>query len=187
MKRPFRKPLVIMTPKSLLRHPMAKSAADEFIASAHFKRILSDRKDIADDKVRRLVLCSGKVAYDLMETREKERLDDVSIVRLEQLYPFPGEPLALRLRQMTNLEEVVWCQEEPRNNGAWFFVASRIELALSASGHDGMRPQYAGRDRAASPATGLASRHVEQQQALVAEALGLNDGAPKRAAAKRKG
>jgi len=173
MKRPFRKPLVIMTPKSLLRHPMAKSSAEEFTAASHFKRILSDRKDIPDDKVRRLVLCSGKVAYDLMDAREKERLEDVSIIRLEQLYPFPGEPLAARLKRMTGLEEVVWCQEEPRNNGAWFFVASRIEIALSDAGHTGMRPQYAGRNRAASPATGLASRHSEQQQALVAEALGL--------------
>src|SRR6187551_1816141 len=173
MKRQFRKPLVIMTPKSLLRHPMAKSSADEFVAASHFKRILSDRKEIDDGEVRRLVLCSGKVAYDLMEAREKERLEDVSIVRLEQLYPFPGEPLAARLRRMTSLEEVVWCQEEPRNTGAWFFVASRIEIALDDAGHTGMRPQYAGRDRAASPATGLASRHAEQQQALVADALGL--------------
>jgi 2-oxoglutarate dehydrogenase E1 component len=176
MKRPFRKPLVIMTPKSLLRHPMAKSGAEEFTAKSHFKRILSDRKEIADDKVRRLVLCSGKVAYDLMETREKERLEDVSIVRLEQLYPFPGEPLTARLKKMTNLEEVIWCQEEPRNNGAWFFVASRIETALTEAGHAGMRPQYTGRNRAASPATGLASRHAEQQAALVAEALGLAKG-----------
>jgi len=187
MLRPFRKPLVIMTPKSLLRHPMAKSSADEFTAASHFKRILSDRKEIADDKVRRLILCSGKVAYDLMEARDKERLEDVSIVRLEQLYPFPGEPLALRLRRMTNLREVVWCQEEPRNNGAWFFVASRIELTLAAARHDGMRPIYTGRDRAASPATGLASRHAEQQQALVMEALGLGEAAPTRRAAKRKG
>jgi len=184
MLRPFRKPLVIMTPKSLLRHPMAKSSAAEFTATSHFKRILSDRKDIADDQVRRLVLCSGKVAYDLMEQREKERLEGVSIVRLEQLYPFPGEPLAARLKRMTNLEEVIWCQEEPRNNGAWFFVASRIEIALNDAGHTGMRPQYAGRDRAASPATGLASRHAEQQQALVAEALGLSDG---KRADKKKG
>jgi len=173
MLRPFRKPLVIMTPKSLLRHPMAKSGVEEFTASAHFKRILSDRKDIADDKIRRLVLCSGKVAYDLMEARDKERLEGVSVVRLEQLYPFPGEPLAIRLARMTGLKEVVWCQEEPRNNGAWFFVASRIEAALADAGHKGMRPQYVGRDRAASPATGLASKHLAQQQALVAEALGL--------------
>src|SRR5690554_1373120 len=173
MLRPFRKPLIIMTPKSLLRHPMAKSSAEEFTANSHFKRILSDRTEIADDKIRRLVLCSGKVVYDLFEAREKEGLDDVSIVRLEQLYPFPGEPLAIRLARMTNLQEVVWCQEEPKNNGAWFFVENRIEAALRDSGHHGMRPSYAGRDPAASPATGLASRHKEQQEALVAEALGL--------------
>jgi 2-oxoglutarate dehydrogenase E1 component len=173
MMRPFRKPLVIMTPKSLLRHPMAKSSADEFINTSHFKRILSDRKEIADDKVRRLVLCSGKVAYDLMEAREQERLEDVSIVRLEQLYPFPGEPLAARLEKMTGLEEVIWCQEEPKNNGAWFFVESQIEAALTAAGHEGKRASYAGRDAAASPATGLASRHKQQQEALVAAALGI--------------
>jgi 2-oxoglutarate dehydrogenase E1 component len=173
MLRPFRKPLVIMTPKSLLRHPLAKSSADEFIATSHFKRILSDRIEIPDDKVRRLVLCSGKVALDLFEAREKEGIEDISIVRLEQLYPFPGEPLAVRLKRMTNLKEVIWCQEEPRNNGAWFFVASRIETALIDAGHTAMRPQYTGRDRSASPATGLASRHKEQQEALVAAALGL--------------
>ncbi|HTM96716.1 MAG TPA: 2-oxoglutarate dehydrogenase E1 component [Croceibacterium sp.] len=174
MLRPFRKPLIIMTPKSLLRHPMAKSAASEFIAESHFKRILSDRMEIADDKVRRLVLCSGKVAYDLMERREAEGIEDVSIVRLEQLYPFPDEPLAARLKRMTNLEEVIWCQEEARNNGAWFFVEGRIERALTEAGHDGMRPGYAGRDAAASPATGFAARHKMQQEALVELALGLN-------------
>jgi 2-oxoglutarate dehydrogenase E1 component len=172
MLRPFRKPLVIMTPKSLLRHPLAKSSADKFIGS-HFMRILSDKKEIADAKVRRLVLCSGKVAYDLMERRDEEGLDDVSIVRLEQLYPFPGEPLAVRLERMTGLEEVIWCQEEPKNNGAWFFVESQIEAALTEAGHKGMRPGYAGREVAASPATGLASKHIEQQAALVADALGL--------------
>src|SRR5690606_14025862 len=173
MKRPFRKPLVIMTPKSLLRHPMAKSSAEEFTARSHFKRILSDRVEIASDKIRRLVLCSGKVAYDLMEAREEAKLEDVSIVRLEQLYPFPGEPLAVRLKAMTNLQDVVWCQEEPRNNGAWFFVESKIEAALTEAGYRSMRPSYAGREPAASPATGLASRHKEQQEALVAQALGL--------------
>jgi 2-oxoglutarate dehydrogenase E1 component len=184
MLRPFRKPLIIMTPKSLLRHPMAKSSVGEFTAASHFKRILSDRTEIADDKVRRLVLCTGKVAYDLIERRDSEGLDDLSIVRLEQLYPFPGEPLAARLKRMTNLEEVVWCQEEGRNNGAWSFVASRIEIALTASGHDGMRPQYAGREPAASPATGFAARHKMQQEALVGLALGL-DGNEARKRLKR--
>ncbi|MFC3096794.1 2-oxoglutarate dehydrogenase E1 component [Alteraurantiacibacter palmitatis] len=173
MLRPFRKPLIIMTPKSLLRHPMAKSDAIRFSDESHFKRILSDKTEIADTKVRRLVLCSGKVAYDLMEKRDAAKLGDVSIVRLEQLYPFPGEPLAVRLKRMTNLQEVVWCQEEPKNNGAWFFVESRIEDALIAAGHKGMRPRYAGREAAASPATGFAARHLAQQEALVADALGI--------------
>ncbi len=174
MLRPFRKPLVIMTPKSLLRHPLAKSDAQYFMGDSHFMRILSDKTDIPDKKVKRLVLCSGKVAYDLMEKRDEEGIDDVSIVRLEQLYPFPGEPLAVRLKRMTNLQEVVWCQEEPKNNGAWFFVESRIEDALTAAGHKGMRPSYAGREPAASPATGFAARHQAQQQSLVSVALGLS-------------
>ncbi|RPF70696.1 2-oxoglutarate dehydrogenase E1 component [Aurantiacibacter spongiae] len=174
MLRPFRKPLIIMSPKSLLRHPMAKSPASDFTGETHFKRILSDPVDVADDKVRRLVLCSGKVAYDLMEKREDEQVDDVSIVRIEQLYPFPGDPLAVRLARMSNLEEVIWCQEEPQNMGAWFFVESRIEKALTAAGHEGMRPRYAGREDAASPATGFASRHQAQQEALVSVALGLS-------------
>lgn len=176
MKRSFRKPLIIMTPKSLLRHPMAKSSADEFLGESHFRRIVSDTTEIADEKIHRLVLCSGKVAYDLIEKRDEEGLDDVSIVRIEQLYPFPGEALALRLGRMTNLKEVIWCQEEPKNNGAWFFVESKIEETLASAGHQGMRPRYAGREVAASPATGLAKRHEEQQRCLVSMALGLNDG-----------
>ena len=175
MLRPFRKPLVIMSPKSLLRHPQAKSGAEGFVGDSHFMRLLSDRAEIEDEKVRRLVLCSGKVAYDLMEKRDEEGVDDVSIVRVEQLYPFPGEPLAVRMKRMTNLEEVVWCQEEPHNNGAWFFVQNRIEDALTAAGHTGMRPRYAGREEAASPATGFAKRHQAQQEALVSVALGLSE------------
>ena len=141
-------------------------------------RILSDTNAPDDKKVRRLVLCSGKVAYDLIEARDAAGLDDVSIVRLEQLYPFPGEPLALRLERMTALQEVVWCQEEPRNNGAWFFVGVQIETALEAAGRDVGRVRYAGRDASASPATGLAARHKAQQEALVADALGLDTGNP---------
>ncbi len=176
MLRPFRKPLVIMTPKSLLRHPLAKSVAGEFTGDNHFMRIKSDMKEIADDKVRRLVLCSGKVAYDLMQRRDEAELEDVSIVRLEQLYPFPGEPLAARIGRMANLETIVWCQEEPRNNGAWFFVDRLIEDAARDAGKAGLRPCYAGREAAASPATGYASRHKAQQEALVNAALGLDAG-----------
>ncbi|MDY7098657.1 MAG: 2-oxoglutarate dehydrogenase E1 component [Pseudomonadota bacterium] len=177
MLRPFRKPLVIMTPKSLLRHPMAKSSRDEFLGDWQFKRIKSDTAiepdTDADRKTTRLVLCSGKVAYDLIEERDAKGLDHVQILRIEQLYPFPGDPLALRMSRMKNLEDVVWCQEEPKNNGSWFFVQNQIEDSLTNGGHEGMRPQYAGRDAAASPATGLASRHKAQQEKLVAEALGL--------------
>ncbi|MHA7818691.1 MAG: 2-oxoglutarate dehydrogenase E1 component [Erythrobacter sp.] len=174
MLRTFRKPLVIMSPKSLLRHPLAKSPREEFQGKHHFMRIKSDITEIADDKVKRLVLCSGKVYYDLHEKREAEKLKDVSIVRIEQLYPFPGQPLAVRMKRMKNLKEVIWCQEEPKNNGAWFFVQNLIEDSLTEAGHKGMRPSYAGRDAAASPATGLAKRHVEQQERLVADALGLS-------------
>jgi len=174
MHRDFRKPLIIMTPKSLLRHPLAKSSADEFMGDHHFMRIKSDLTDIADKKVKRLVLCSGKFAYDLMQKRDEEGLEDVSIIRIEQLYPFPGDALAVRLKRMKNLEDVVWCQEEPKNNGSWFFVDRLIEQSLSDAGHPGLRPIYAGRDASASPATGLAKRHQEQQEALIAEALGLN-------------
>ncbi len=178
MLRSFRKPLVIMTPKSLLRHPMAKSDAAEFMGDHHFMRIKSDTKTIPDEKVKRLVLCSGKVAYDLLQRRDETELEDVSIVRIEQLYPFPGEPLAKRLSRMTNLEQIVWCQEEPKNNGAWFFVDRLIEEAAEAAGKSGMRPCYAGREVAALPATGYASRHQVQQEALVNIALGLNGTAP---------
>ena len=178
MHRPFRKPLVIMTPKSLLRHAMAKSPAEDFIGEGHFMRILSDTAAPADKAIKRLVLCSGKVAYDLMQARDEAGLKDVSIVRLEQLFPFPGEPLAKRLSRMSNLEEIVWCQEEPRNNGAWAFVYLLIIEALKAAGREVGPPIYAGREASASPATGLAKRHKQQQETLVGEALGIAPSLP---------
>ena len=174
MHRPFRKPLIIMTPKSLLRHPMAKSAASDFVGSGHFMRILSDPTPPADGETKRLVLCSGKVAYDLIEARNAAGITDTQIVRLEQLYPFPGEPLKVRLEAMTALEEVVWCQEEPRNNGAWSFVEPLVEETLKAAKAKVHRARYAGRAASASPATGLAKRHASEQAALVGNALGLS-------------
>jgi 2-oxoglutarate dehydrogenase E1 component len=174
MHRPFRKPLIIMTPKSLLRHPMAKSAASDFIGEGHFMRILSDPAPPADAKVKRLVLCSGKVAYDLIEARDAAELCDTAILRLEQLYPFPGEPLATRLARMKGLEDVVWCQEEPRNNGGWSFVDPFLEDTLKAAKCRVGRARYAGRQSSASPATGLAKRHANEQAALVADTLGLS-------------
>jgi 2-oxoglutarate dehydrogenase E1 component len=174
MRRPFRKPLIIMTPKSLLRHPLAKSERVDFIGESHFRRLMSDRTPPADADVRRLVLCSGKVGYDLMEARDSADLTDTTIVRMEQLYPFPGEPLAVRLGRLTGLEEVVWCQEEPRNNGAWTFIAPLIEETIERINPALGRVRYAGRAASASPATGLAKRHEAEQAALVADALGLS-------------
>ena len=174
MHRTFRKPLVIMTPKSLLRHKRAVSVAEDFLGDSHFMRILSDPTPPADEAVKRLVLCTGKVAYDLFDARDAAGDEDTAIVRIEQLYPFPGEALAKRIARMTNLEEVVWAQEEPKNNGAWFFVEPLIEEALAAAGAPVARARYAGRAAAASPATGLAKRHQMEQAALVADALGHN-------------
>ncbi len=172
MHRGFRKPLIIMTPKSLLRHKRAVSSASDFIGDGHFRRILSDPNAPADADVKRLVLCSGKVAYDLMDARDAAGDTTTAIVRVEQLYPFPGDPLTVRLKRMTNLEDVVWAQEEPRNNGAWFFVEPLIEDCLSAAGAGVSRARYAGRKASASPATGLMKRHQAEQAALVADALG---------------
>jgi 2-oxoglutarate dehydrogenase E1 component len=173
MRRPFRKPLIIMTPKSLLRHPLAKSSAKEFL-EGDFKRILSDPNGSADEATKKVILCSGKVFYDLLEARDAAEITDTQIIRLEQLYPFPGEPLTERLSKMPNLEEIVWCQEEPKNNGSWFFVDPLIEEAAKAAGVSAPRPRYAGRAASASPATGLAKRHTAEQAALVADALHLS-------------
>lgn len=174
MHRPFRKPLIVMTPKSLLRHKMAVSKAADFTDQAHFMRILSDPSAPEDKDVKRLVLCSGKLAYDLMDARNAAGDANTAIVRIEQLYPFPGDPLVIRLDRMTNLEEVVWAQEEPRNNGAWFFVEGLIEDCLKRAKVAPKRPRYAGRKASAATATGLAKRHQAEQAALVADALGHN-------------
>jgi 2-oxoglutarate dehydrogenase E1 component len=174
MHRNFRKPLVQMTPKSLLRHKMAVSNAADFQGDTHFMRILSDPSAPADKDVKRLVLCSGKVAYDLIEARNAAGDKNTAIVRIEQLYPFPGEPLTERLKRMTGLDEVVWAQEEPKNNGYWFFVEPFIEECLAHAKSKPQRARYAGRAAAASPATGLMKRHQMEQAALVADALGHN-------------
>ena len=172
--RDFRKPLIMMTPKSLLRHKLAVSTRADFTGESHFKRILSDLNPPAAGKTRRLVLCSGKVAFELLEARNAAGASDTEIIRVEQIYPFPSEPLVKRLKAMPNLTELVWAQEEPKNNGAWHFVESCLEECLANSGHTGMRPRYAGRAASASPATGLAKRHAAEQAALIADALGHN-------------
>jgi 2-oxoglutarate dehydrogenase E1 component len=168
--REFRKPLIMMTPKSLLRHKLAVSDIADFTGESHFRRIVSDLNPPAEGETKRLVLCSGKIAYELMESRDAAGDSTTEIIRIEQLYPFPSEPLVKRLQAMPKLEDVVWTQEEPRNNGSWFFVEELIEACLNEAGK-GMRPRYAGRRASASPATGLAKRHVSEQAALIADAL----------------
>ncbi|PZO89537.1 MAG: 2-oxoglutarate dehydrogenase E1 component [Sphingomonas sanxanigenens] len=170
--RSFRKPLVMMTPKSLLRHKLAVSKAEDFLGASHFRRLLSDPSAPAAADVKRLVLCTGKVAYDLIEARDAAGDKNTEIVRVEQLYPFPSEPLVERLKKLVNLEEVVWCQEEPKNNGAWFFVEPYIEDCLKQADSGPERARYAGRAASASPATGLMKRHLAEQGALIADALG---------------
>ena len=178
MHRDFRKPLIVMTPKSLLRHKSAVSSLADFTGESHFKRILSDPRPPADADIRRLILCTGKLAYELFEARDAAGDAATSILRIEQLYPFPGEALLARLQRMTSLQEVVWAQEEPQNQGYWAHVEPRIERRLGEAGVTPKRPVYAGRSASASPATGLAKRHAAEQAALIAEALGHTEGAP---------
>jgi 2-oxoglutarate dehydrogenase E1 component len=172
MRRDFRKPLVLMTPKSLLRHKLAISSLSDFTGDSHFRRILSDLNPPAQRETRRLVLCSGKLGYELMGARDAAGDLGVEVVRMEQLYPFPSEPLTRRLKAMPCLEQLIWAQEEPKNAGAWTFVEDLLEACLIDAGFTGMRAQYAGRDAGASPATGLAKRHAAEQAALIAAALG---------------
>ncbi len=169
MLRDFRKPLVVFTPKSLLRHKRAVSTLADMGPATTFHRCLDDLAPCSPEKIRRLVLCTGKVYYDLLDAREKESRDDVYLLRVEQLYPFPGDVVSEYAAKFPNLEQVVWAQEEPQNGGAWSFAAPLIEACL------GRRPLYAGRAPAAATATGLLKRHNAEQAKLVAEALGATN------------
>jgi 2-oxoglutarate dehydrogenase E1 component len=171
MKANYRKPLVVMTPKSLLRHKLAISSLSEFGPGSGFRHVIDEVDKIAPPKkIRRVVLCTGKVYYDLLQERRDKGIKDVAIVRLEQLYPFPRISLPPVLAQYPNAE-VVWCQEEPENMGAWNFVDRKIEGVLKTLDIKAKRPDYVGREEAASPATGLAKVHQQQQEALVRAAL----------------
>ena len=181
LHRSFRKPLIMMTPKSLLRHKLAVSRLHEFTGNSSFHRVLWDDADhpdspissaklVADDKIRRVVLCSGKVYYDLIEARDARGIDDVYLMRLEQFYPFPALSLTKELGRFKQAE-MIWCQEEPKNQGGWAFVEPNLEWVLGRIEADHGRPRYVGRPAAASPATGLARQHKQQQDALVDEAL----------------
>jgi 2-oxoglutarate dehydrogenase E1 component len=171
MRRNFRKPLVIMTPKSLLRHKRAVSTLEEMSEKAFFQRVYGETGKIgAPNKVRRIVVCSGKVYYDLLQAREEKSIDDVAIVRVEQLYPWPKETLVREFGKYKNAE-VVWCQEEPANMGSWTFVDRRLEYVLDGLDIKAKRPVYAGRAPAASPATGLMKNHVREQNQICEWAL----------------
>ena len=170
MLRMFRKPLVILTPKSLLRAKDATSPVSEF-TKGEFRTVIGEvNAEIDASKVKRVIACSGKVAYDLMKARGEKK--DVAIVRVEQLYPFPHKAFAAELKKYPNLAEIVWCQDEPQNQGAWFFVQHYIHENMA----DGQKLGYAGRPASASPAVGYAHLHQEQQKALLEQAFGKLKG-----------
>ncbi|WP_042886430.1 2-oxoglutarate dehydrogenase E1 component [Cupriavidus necator] len=162
MIRLFRKPLVIMTPKSLLRNKEAVSSLSE-LAKGHFETVIADQEELNASKVKRIIMCSGKVYYDLVNTRKEREANDAAIIRLEQLYPFPHKAVAAELKKYPNATEIVWCQDEPQNQGAWFFVQHYIMENMT----EGQKLGYAGRPASASPAVGYYAKHNEQQKALL--------------------
>ncbi len=166
--RPFRKPLVVMSPKSLLRHKLAVSQLEELV-SGEFQCFIPEIDNLSDKKVTRVILCSGKVYYDLLEARRSHKRTDVVIIRIEQLYPFPYDGIRAELQRYTQAKTVVWCQEEPKNQGAWFMSRHRIVDCLAP--HQNLI--YAGREHSAAPAVGYPALHKQQQQTLVNEALAI--------------
>ncbi len=173
LRRNFRKPLILMTPKSLLRHKLCVSRLEDMGLNSTFHRVLPEIDTlVADSKIKRVVLCSGKVYYDLYEARAAANIKDIALVRLEQFYPFPVTSLEVQLQRYKGAQ-VIWCQEEPENMGAWTFVDRRLEAVMQKVGMKAGRPQYAGRPEAASPAAGSLKRHNAEQEALLRAALSL--------------
>ncbi|MFY0640252.1 MAG: 2-oxoglutarate dehydrogenase E1 component [Bermanella sp.] len=169
--RPLRKPLIVMSPKSLLRHKEAISTLED-LAQGSFQNVIPEVEDVNPKDITRLVLCSGKVYYDLIDRRRTEEMKHVAIVRIEQLYPFPEEELFAAISPYTNLKESVWCQEEPMNQGAWY--SSQHHMRRVVNQHDSkLYLDYAGREASASPAAGYMALHLEQQEQLIKDALGL--------------
>ena len=165
MRMATRKPLVVMTPKSLLRHKLAVSSLDE-LANGEFQRLIPDTTATAK-KARRVGVCSGKVYYDLLEEAQKQGIKDVALVRVEQLYPFPRPELAAELKRFAAAGEVVWCQEEPQNQGAWYQIRHHLQACLQGK----QTLHYAGRPRSPSPAAGHLAEYVAEQNQLIADAL----------------
>ena len=178
LHRNFRKPLILMTPKSLLRHKLAVSKAEDFTTGSSFHRVLWDDAEAStsahklkpDAKIKRVVMCSGKVYYDLLEERNARGLDDIYLMRFEQFYPFPAISAMKELQRFANAE-MIWCQEEPKNQGGWSFMEPNLEWVLERMKAKHNRLRYVGRSASASPATGLAAQHKFQQAALIDEAL----------------
>jgi 2-oxoglutarate dehydrogenase E1 component len=166
MVRALRKPLIIMTPKSLLRHPLSVSRLEE-LSTGGFRNVIDEVDDLKAQAVTRVVLCSGKVYFDLLKARREAKIDKVAIVRLEQLYPFPADEYEAVIQKYSNAREVVWCQEEPQNQGSWYQIRHRLQAPLSV--RDELL--YAGRAGAAAPATGITALHEQQQKNLVIAAL----------------
>jgi 2-oxoglutarate dehydrogenase E1 component len=166
MKQDFRKPLIVMTPKSLLRHKLSVSPLED-LTRGSFRRLIDEVDDVQPQKVTRIVFCSGKVYFDLLESRRADGIHNVALIRVEQLYPFPNEEYAAVIRKYSHAHEIVWCQEEPQNQGAWYQIRHRLNEPLTRE----HRLLYAGRAPAAAPATGIAQMHMEQQKQLVDAAL----------------
>jgi 2-oxoglutarate dehydrogenase E1 component len=166
MLRSLRKPLIILTPKSLLRHPLSVSRLEELSGSG-FQTVIDEIDDVRPSAVTRIVFCSGKVYFDLLKSRRESKVESVAIVRVEQLYPFPSEEYEAILRKYSNAREIVWCQEEPQNQGSWYQIRHRLQAKLD----DTYELLYAGRAGAAAPATGIAALHEQQQKNLVTAAL----------------
>ncbi len=164
--RPMRRPLIVMSPKSLLRHPLAVSTLDE-LSSGVFHNVIGEVDDIPDKEIKRVVMCSGKVYYDLLEQRRENKLNNIAIVRIEQLYPFPQQELEKIVDQYSHVTDWVWCQEEPQNQGAWYCSQHHFLQAIP----NGANLKYAGRAASASPAVGYISVHNQQQKALIEDAL----------------
>ncbi len=164
----MRRPLVIMSPKWILRHPLATSSLED-LAEGTFHNVLSDDQ-VQPEKVKRIVVCSGKVYYHLLEARMESGQDDVALVRLEQLYPFPKAEFIDVVKPFTNATSVVWCQEEPRNQGAFRQIKHRLADAFAET-HQGLDVGYVGRISSAAPACGYMSLHLEEQKAFINEAL----------------
>ena len=177
MLRSVRKPLIVMTPKSLLRHELSVSSLND-LTQGGFATVIDEIDDLDAEQVRRVVLCSGKVYFDLLKARRAQGLTDVAIVRIEQLYPFPTQAYELILGKYSAATDVVWCQEEPQNQGAWYQIRHRLDAKLDAKRQQLL---YAGRGHAAAPATGISKVHDSEQLALVEAAL---HGAAKQAGSR---